>query len=113
VPARPTTNPRERDSSEQLQRRDRLELIANLRRETVLVEHQHHPGSVRPGHCRRTRTTNSFALRSGLPRLQIRTVGELLAGKGIDYPAIGGGNVTFKSARRVRTPTGEQLALGE
>jgi hypothetical protein len=47
------------------------------------------------------------------PRLQIRTVGELLAGKGIDYPAIGGGNVTFKSAQRVRTPTGEQLALGE
>jgi hypothetical protein len=47
------------------------------------------------------------------PRLQIRTVAELLAGKGIDYPAIGGGNVTFKSAQRVRARTGEQLALGE
>jgi hypothetical protein len=47
------------------------------------------------------------------PRLQIRTVAELLAGKGIDYPAIGGGNVTFKSAQRVRKPTGEQLALGD
>jgi site-specific DNA-methyltransferase (adenine-specific) len=47
------------------------------------------------------------------PRLQIRTVAELLAGRGIDYPAIGGGNVTFKSAQRVRKPTGDQLALGD
>jgi hypothetical protein len=47
------------------------------------------------------------------PRPQIRTVGELLAGKGIDHPAIGGGNVTFKSAHRMRKPTGEQLALEE
>jgi len=47
------------------------------------------------------------------PRLQIRTVAELPAGKGIDYPAIGGGNVTFKSAQQVKAPTGEQLALGD
>jgi hypothetical protein len=47
------------------------------------------------------------------PHLQIRTVDELLAGKGIDYPAIGGGNVTFKSAPAVRRPVGDQLALEE
>jgi site-specific DNA-methyltransferase (adenine-specific) len=46
-------------------------------------------------------------------RLQIRTVAELLAGEGIDYPAIAGGNVTFRSAQRVKRPTGEQLALGD
>jgi hypothetical protein len=34
------------------------------------------------------------------PRLQLRTIAELLDGKGIDYPAIGGGNVTFRKARR-------------
>jgi site-specific DNA-methyltransferase (adenine-specific) len=36
------------------------------------------------------------------PRLQIRTVAELLDGKGIDYPAIAGGNITFKRAQRVK-----------
>jgi site-specific DNA-methyltransferase (adenine-specific) len=45
------------------------------------------------------------------PRLQIRTIAELLGGKGIDYPAIRGGNVTYKSAQRVKGPTGDQLAL--
>jgi hypothetical protein len=47
------------------------------------------------------------------PRLQIRTVAELLDGKGIDYPAIGGGNVTYKRARRVRQRAGDQLSLTE
>jgi hypothetical protein len=47
------------------------------------------------------------------PRLQIRTVAELLAGRGIDYPAIGGGKVTFKSAQRVKAPIGDQLVLGD
>jgi site-specific DNA-methyltransferase (adenine-specific) len=36
------------------------------------------------------------------PRLQLRTIEELLAGKGIDYPAIGGGNKTFKAAKPVK-----------
>jgi DNA modification methylase len=40
------------------------------------------------------------------PRLQLRTVAELLDGKGIDYPAIGGGNRTFRRAKRVE----EQIA---
>jgi hypothetical protein len=31
------------------------------------------------------------------PRLQLRTIAELLDGKGIDYPAIGGGNVTLQA----------------
>jgi site-specific DNA-methyltransferase (adenine-specific) len=47
------------------------------------------------------------------PRLQIRTVAELLDGKGIDYPAIGGGNVTFKRAQRVKEKAGDQLSLTE
>jgi DNA modification methylase len=45
------------------------------------------------------------------PRLQIRTVAELLDGKGIDYPAIGGGNITFKRAQRVKEKAGDQLSL--
>jgi hypothetical protein len=40
------------------------------------------------------------------PRLQLRTVAELLDGNGIDYPAIGGGNRTFRRAKRVE----EQIA---
>jgi site-specific DNA-methyltransferase (adenine-specific) len=47
------------------------------------------------------------------PRLQIRTVAELLAGRGIAYPAITGGNLTFKRAQRARRPVGDQLSLGE
>lgn len=47
------------------------------------------------------------------PRLQIRTVGELLAGKGIAYPSITGGDRTFQRARRVRTDGGEQGILIE
>jgi DNA modification methylase len=46
------------------------------------------------------------------PRLQLRTIAELLDGKGIDYPAIGGGNVTFKKAPRAAEAPGEQLSLG-
>jgi site-specific DNA-methyltransferase (adenine-specific) len=45
------------------------------------------------------------------PRLQLRTIAELLDGKGIDYPAIGGGNVTFRKARRAAEDQGEQLSL--
>jgi site-specific DNA-methyltransferase (adenine-specific) len=45
------------------------------------------------------------------PKLQIRTIAERLDGKGIDYPAIGGGNVTFKRARRAAEDQGEQLSL--
>ncbi len=47
------------------------------------------------------------------PRLQIRTVGELLSGKRIDYPAITGGNVTYKRAQRVKEKGGHQLSLGD
>ena len=45
------------------------------------------------------------------PRLQLRTIAELLDGKGIDYPAITGGNVTFKKAQRTVEDQGEQLSL--
>jgi len=45
------------------------------------------------------------------PRLQIKTVAELLAGKGIEYPAMTGGNITFKRAPRVKPQAGEQLSL--
>ena len=36
----------------------------------------------------------------GYPRLQLRTIADLLDGRGIDYPVIGDGNVTFRKARR-------------
>jgi hypothetical protein len=34
------------------------------------------------------------------PRLQLLTVGELLEGKGIDYPRVSGANITYKQAPR-------------
>jgi hypothetical protein len=36
------------------------------------------------------------------PRIQLLTVGEVLEGKGIDYPRTAGTNVTLKAAPRVR-----------
>jgi DNA modification methylase len=44
-------------------------------------------------------------------RLQLRTVGELLAGKGIDYPHVTGANVTHRRAQRAQTPQAEVLPL--
>ncbi|MFI5259532.1 MAG: DNA methyltransferase [Candidatus Limnocylindrales bacterium] len=44
------------------------------------------------------------------PRLQIRTVGQLLEGEGIDYPHYTGGNVTHRRAARAM-PKSEQTAL--
>lgn len=41
------------------------------------------------------------------PRIQLRTIRELLDGKGIDYPHVSGSNVTLRRAQRART--GEQL----
>jgi DNA modification methylase len=38
------------------------------------------------------------------PRLQLRTVEELLAGKGVDYPALSGGDRTFKKAAPTKKP---------
>jgi site-specific DNA-methyltransferase (adenine-specific) len=46
------------------------------------------------------------------PRIQLRTVGELLAGSGIDYPHVSGANVTHRrAARAARASVGEQTAL--
>lgn len=45
------------------------------------------------------------------PRIQLRTVGELLAGRGIDYPRVTGVNVTHRRAARAVGPTPEQAAL--
>ena len=42
------------------------------------------------------------------PRIQLRTIGELLDGRGVDYPHVTGSNVTHKRAARARdeaTPT--------
>ena len=47
------------------------------------------------------------------PRIQLLTVGQLLAGKGIDYPHITGANVTFRRAQRRSVPQGEQTGLFE
>lgn len=45
------------------------------------------------------------------PRLQLRTVRELLAGKGIDYPHITGANVTHRRAVRAKAAEPERLEL--
>ena len=51
----------------------------------------------------------------GHPRLQILTVGELLDGKRIDYPAVEGANRTFKRAPRAtkRDEAHPELPLGD
>jgi site-specific DNA-methyltransferase (adenine-specific) len=46
------------------------------------------------------------------PRLQLLTVGELLAGKGIEYPRTRGANVTYKKAQAAKASAGDQLPLG-
>jgi site-specific DNA-methyltransferase (adenine-specific) len=45
------------------------------------------------------------------PRIQLRTVGELLDGKGIDYPHVTGANVTVRKAQRAQAPKPEELEL--
>jgi DNA modification methylase len=45
------------------------------------------------------------------PRIQLRTVGDLLAGKGIDYPHVTGANVTHRRAARASVSSAEQTAL--
>jgi site-specific DNA-methyltransferase (adenine-specific) len=45
------------------------------------------------------------------PRLQMLTVSQLLAGQGIDYPAVTGANVTFRRAARARPAPGVQTAM--
>ena len=45
------------------------------------------------------------------PRLQLRTVTELLAGKDIEYPRTRGANVTYKRAQAKQVSGGDQLAL--
>jgi DNA modification methylase len=44
-------------------------------------------------------------------RIQLRTVGDLLAGKGIDYPHVTGANVTHRRANRVLGAPAESLEL--
>jgi hypothetical protein len=43
---------------------------------------------------------------------QLLTVGELLAGKGIDYPRTTGANVTYRRAQRADLKVAEQPDLG-
>lgn len=45
------------------------------------------------------------------PAIQLRTVGELLAGKGVDYPHVTGANVTHRRAQRARAEEAEALPL--
>ena len=45
------------------------------------------------------------------PRIQLRTVGELLVGKGVDYPHVTGANVTYRRAQRARPDQPESLEL--
>ena len=47
------------------------------------------------------------------PRIQLRTVGELLAGKGIDYPHVTGANVKHRRAQRAQTDQPEHMELFE
>jgi hypothetical protein len=46
------------------------------------------------------------------PRLQLRTVEELLAGKGIEYPAKTQTNVTHRKAPKAKKSGAAQLRLG-
>ena len=46
------------------------------------------------------------------PQIQIITVGELLEGKGIDYPRASGANVTFKQAPKAESAKPAQQELG-
>ena len=45
------------------------------------------------------------------PRLQMLTVGELLDGKGIDYPHVTGANVTHRRASRAKGNEAQQASL--
>jgi DNA modification methylase len=45
------------------------------------------------------------------PRLQMLTVGELLDGRGIDYPHVAGANVTHRRATRAKPAPGQQTSL--
>ena len=45
------------------------------------------------------------------PRIQLRTIRELLDGKGVDYPHVAGANVTHRRAARATSCPGEQTAL--
>ena len=45
------------------------------------------------------------------PRIQLLTIGELLDGKGIDYPHVTGANVTLRRARKVESTYAEPLEL--
>ena len=45
------------------------------------------------------------------PRIQLRTIRELLDGKGIDYPHVTGANVTHRRAQRARTGQVESMPL--
>lgn len=45
------------------------------------------------------------------PRIQLRTIRELLDGKGIDYPHVTGANVTHRRAQRARTAGPEAMEL--
>jgi hypothetical protein len=45
------------------------------------------------------------------PRIQLRTVGELLDGRGIDYPHVTGANVTHRRATRAAPDQPEKLEL--
>lgn len=47
------------------------------------------------------------------PRIQLRTVRELLDGKGIDYPHVTGANVTLRRANRARPVAPESLEMFE
>jgi hypothetical protein len=46
-------------------------------------------------------------------RLQVLTVGQLLDGRGIDYPHVTGANVTHRRAARVKASAPDQTALFE
>jgi site-specific DNA-methyltransferase (adenine-specific) len=45
------------------------------------------------------------------PRIQMLTVGQLLAGTGIAYPHLGSSNITHRRAQRAQTPEAEALPL--
>ncbi len=45
------------------------------------------------------------------PRIQLRTIRELLDGKGIDYPHVTGANVTLRRAQKARPAEAEAMEM--
>lgn len=68
--------------------------------------------SLPPGCAQKRRKPGSMSHRGAVhPRIQLRTIRELLDGRGIDYPHVTGADVTHRRAQRARTAGPEAMEL--